>query len=539
MPRYHFNYGSLGGEEFARAIQPGVKNLIKGFSIDDDDEREKAIAAETRRLQLEAAKSGAWEGYTPGGSGSNPNVAQNYPDALTPQGFEAYRSGGLSSVQSLQGISDVEKHKRYIDEMTKKETMLGQQVERKIKAVDASDKWFEKAFKDREEGNASPEMFMGQIQTAMDMSATGGRDLNQYNLDVSNFAKLSDLKSTLKNADSTELANAYKSFLSSEKQEDKIENAVVLGKVLGAYQQKYKPPQGSYKFIEDALEKFNAVKFAQPEKDADVGKRKGFETLYPQYVGKIGTPEYANAFRDYINKTSEKLAISISGAEARGRSFNDERFYSVFDTQLGQTKRIKGKFLNNDSENRYLDPQDPNLKSDSGSLTKITKGMDSVNAFEKGASQALTFSLSVAKDFDLGKYPKVNKVSQLFQYNLGDPKVKGLKNAITTAATEYMKVINAGSDLTAAELSVMGQQRAKEIIESSDNFDSLKNSIKIMQREMQISGNKFKAQRTEIRNRLKGYNSESNNQGNLENKKRLTDSTSTVVKSNRKPLSAY
>lgn len=188
MPRYNFNYGSLGGEEFARAIQPGIDSLAKSLSRDDD-------------------------------------------------------------------------------EITKKETMLGQQLDRRIKAINASDTWFEKAFKDREDGNSSPEMFMGQIQTAMDMSATGGRDLSKYNLDVSNFAKFSDLKAKLKTADSTELANAYKTFLNSEKQEDKIENAVVLGKVFSAYQQKYKPPIGSYKFIEDVLEKFNTVKFAQPEKE--------------------------------------------------------------------------------------------------------------------------------------------------------------------------------------------------------------------------------------------------------------------------------
>jgi hypothetical protein len=131
--------------------------------------------------------------------------------------------------------------------------------------------------------------------------------------------------------------------------------------------------------------------------------------------------------------------------------------------------------------------------------------MDSVAAFDKGATQSLNFAESVAKDFGLGKYPKANTISQLFQYHLGDPKVKGLKNALTTAATEYMKVINAGSDLTATELSVMGQQRAKEIIESSDNIDSLKNSIKIMKREMQISSDKFKAQQLEIKGRLKNY----------------------------------
>ncbi len=208
------------------------------------------------------------------------------------------------------------------------------------------------------------------------------------------------------------------------------------------------------------------------------------------------------AQRQGIDKS---VTVAVMGSEARGRAFANERFYSMFDTSIGQTIKVKGNALNQDTTNRYLDPQDPNVKADTGSLVKITKGMDSVNAFEKGATNALTYAESVATDFNTGKFPGINKVSQLFQFHAGNEKVKGLRNAITTAATEYMKVINAGSDLTAAELSVMGQQRAKEIIESSDNLDSLKNSMKIMKREMQISGDKFKAQQREIKGRLKNY----------------------------------
>jgi hypothetical protein len=204
-------------------------------------------------------------------------------------------------------------------------------------------------------------------------------------------------------------------------------------------------------------------------------------------------------------KHANQIRVSIAGAEARGKAYADERFYDMYNTETGKTEKIKGRAINSDDGGKYLSPQDPNVKADTGSLIKLTKGMDSVNAFEKGATQALDYAATVAEDFKLGKYPKANTISQLVQYHTGDPKVKGLRNALTTAATEYMKVINAGSDLTAAELSVMGQQRAKEIIESSDNMESLRNSIKIMKREMQISGDKFKAQRLEVQGRLKGY----------------------------------
>jgi hypothetical protein len=205
-----------------------------------------------------------------------------------------------------------------------------------------------------------------------------------------------------------------------------------------------------------------------------------------------------------INKS---VIVAQASGEARGKAYADERFYSMYDKKKGETVKVKGYAVNADDSDRYIDPQDPNLVANKQSLVATTKAMDSVNAFEKGASQALDYSMSIAKDYRAGKIPKFNSIAQLFKYNIGNEKIKGLKNSITTAATEYMKVVNAGTGLTAAELSIMGQNRAKEIIESSDNLDSLQNSIKIMKREMQISGDKFKAQRLEIQGRLEGEGS--------------------------------
>lgn len=214
----------------------------------------------------------------------------------------------------------------------------------------------------------------------------------------------------------------------------------------------------------------------------------------------LGRPPTKKEISERIQKN--KMDITEAWGRNRAKAYADERWYTMFDRNIGKTIKVKGYALNEDTDNRYLDPQDPTLKSDTQSLAKITKGMDAISGFEKGASQALDFALSMAKDYKSGKYPGVNRVSQLFQYHIGNPKVKGLWNAITTATTEYMKVINAGSDLTAAELSVMGQQRAKEIIEGADNIESIANSVKIMKREMQISGDKFRAQRREVLGRI-------------------------------------
>jgi hypothetical protein len=203
-------------------------------------------------------------------------------------------------------------------------------------------------------------------------------------------------------------------------------------------------------------------------------------------------------------KQANRVQITVAGAQARGASFANERFYDQYDTQTGKTVKVKGNAINQNPD-RYLSMTDPNVKSDTTSLVATTKSMDSINAFEKGASNALDLAQKVATDFSPGKYPGINRISQYLQYQSGDPKVKALRNSITTSATEYMKVINAGSGLSAAELSVMGQNRAKEIIEGADNLDSIKRSIDIMKQEMKISGDKMKAQRLEIQNRLKNY----------------------------------
>jgi hypothetical protein len=147
--------------------------------------------------------------------------------------------------------------------------------------------------------------------------------------------------------------------------------------------------------------------------------------------------------------------------------------------------------------------------SDKNSLNNTTKAMDSVKTFESGATQSLNLLEKVADKYKRGQYPKANQFSQIFTYHTGDPDIKPFQNALTTAMTEYMKVINAGSNVTATELSVMGQQRAKDLLATSDNAETLKNSIDLMRKEMKISGDKFANQREEIKRRMGEENIES------------------------------
>jgi hypothetical protein len=197
------------------------------------------------------------------------------------------------------------------------------------------------------------------------------------------------------------------------------------------------------------------------------------------------------------NWHKQKVDENIASADARGKSFGDNRIINKFDVNTGHVVAVRAKVAADDPY-RYHDASDPDVKS----YANITKSMDSIGAFEKGATTALDYATTIAKDYGTGKFPSINKFSQIFSYYAGNPKVRGLQNAIETAAVEYMKVINAGSNITAAELTVMGQQRAKQIISASDNIDSLLNSINIMKNEAKISGDKLRNQRVEIGDRI-------------------------------------
>lgn len=238
---------------------------------------------------------------------------------------------------------------------------------------------------------------------------------------------------------------------------------------------------------------YTANKAKEPPKSANIELIRG---ALKQQLGGTEPTDLQIADEMQRRGIEKGVTVAVSGAEARGRAYADNRIVDVFDAGTGHVIKVRGKVAN-DNPDRYLDKTDPEVKS----YANITKNMDSISAFDKGATNALNLATSVAKDYSAGQFPGVNKVSQLFSYHAGDEKIKGLKNSLTTAATEYMKVVNAGTNLTAAELSVMGQQRAKEIIEASDNLPSLINSINIMKKEMTIAGNRNKQQRQEIANR--------------------------------------
>lgn len=142
--------------------------------------------------------------------------------------------------------------------------------------------------------------------------------------------------------------------------------------------------------------------------------------------------------------------------------------------------------------------------ADKVSLTAITKGMDLVNAFEKGVDQSITLVDKLSDKFTRTPIPGINKLTQWIQYNTGDPDVKAFKNALQTAMTEYMKVTTAGMGISVQELTQGAQQRAMNLHEISDNPQTFKNAFAIMRQEMGIKKRSMAAQRAEIEARMQG-----------------------------------
>lgn len=206
------------------------------------------------------------------------------------------------------------------------------------------------------------------------------------------------------------------------------------------------------------------------------------------------TAEEKKWWFDNTKATGTKPNFGWGKAAAANRSRYDQEY-----AQYLMGKGITGAEAGTESQQ---------FKADSMSLRNLTKGMDTVMAFEKGVQQSLNLITELSNDFSRGRFPKANQFSQIFKYHTGDPKVKALKNAVTTAATEYMKVTTAGTGISAAELTQGAQQRAKEILDAADNAETLKASIEVMRREMEIKKNAFEDQRQEITNRMNGRNIE-------------------------------
>ena len=136
------------------------------------------------------------------------------------------------------------------------------------------------------------------------------------------------------------------------------------------------------------------------------------------------------------------------------------------------------------------------------SLQGLTKGMDSVSAFEQNAQGSLDLIERLAENMRRGKYPRINRISQAIRYETGDPDIKAFRNAITTAMTEYMKVTTAGQGISVQQLHQGAQERADAMVTAADNPQAFARELSVYRQEMAIKDHAFKNKVQEIRNRI-------------------------------------
>lgn len=102
-------------------------------------------------------------------------------------------------------------------------------------------------------------------------------------------------------------------------------------------------------------------------------------------------------------------------------------------------------------------------------LARQMKVAGDIDRFETKFNLNVDNALQMSNQFPRGSYPSINKLVQGIQRETGNPDIDAFVNQTVIAATEAMKIINAGSGITAAELTVSGQRKAEEILRASDN----------------------------------------------------------------------
>jgi hypothetical protein len=193
--------------------------------------------------------------------------------------------------------------------------------------------------------------------------------------------------------------------------------------------------------------------------------------------------------------------VSVAGAEARGAAFANERFYSMFDTETGQTVKVKGKAINNDTNSRYLDPSDPNVKAEGGALAANEKYYSATNRFLNKIDENIK-TITRLKDVFAKNGRPLNLLTNQARNFLGDGDWKALQLAIYSTEQEVTKV--EGGSLGNAEASVTAQDIVKKLHDKNLPFSEF---IKIMNMARELGDNARRGNQKEkqrIQSELRG-----------------------------------
>jgi hypothetical protein len=194
------------------------------------------------------------------------------------------------------------------------------------------------------------------------------------------------------------------------------------------------------------------------------------------------SPEAVTMAADNYKKTGIMPAFGMSGKEDREAILNE-----AAKTNTGDLSTNVATFT-----------------ADKKSLEVITKGMDSISAYADKAKNMMGLLSDLLGQIGRGSIPGINNITQIVDYQGGDPRIQGFRNNLMTTMTDYMKVVTAGKDIPTRELSMEAQKKVDNLLRIADNPETFKNSIDVMQKEMDFAKNTFVAKREDILKRMKG-----------------------------------
>lgn len=145
------------------------------------------------------------------------------------------------------------------------------------------------------------------------------------------------------------------------------------------------------------------------------------------------------------------------------------------------------------------------FKAGSLALNDQTKLQARVSGYEKSALLSLELALRESQKVDRTSSPLINKaIIHWKQHITGDPETRGFINALTTARTEYAKVISGSTG--AAGITDAGRKEAEELFSKIDSPEALAYTVDIAKADMENRSKGIEMQIQQLNDSMAGKN---------------------------------
>lgn len=242
--------------------------------------------------------------------------------------------------------------------------------------------------------------------------------------------------------------------------------------------------------------------------EADMVAKQDYQALFEKNLrAQQGQgPPLSNDEQIRMASLKERITLpTVAGAEARGKAFQENRRYQVWDTQVGASGWINGKALNIadvEDPNRYRLMSEPEVAAVSGSLRSLETRKSQVMSFADTAEKNMDLAEDLSNQTDRTGSPVVNKWLLRTQKDvMGDPMVAKYDMAIRSAVNEYAKVINSATGGGVSTDSARGE--IWEMLNPAMTKQQVSDVLTYMKKEMQNRREGFDIEKKNLIEQLK------------------------------------